>query len=95
MNLNPFIELISTVIGLYKFALFSYIILELLIHFDIVNKYQYLISRVHYYLARINEPVLREVRKYIKPIGNIDLSPIIIFIALNFINSILFNYFYY
>ncbi len=42
-------------------------------------------AKVRLTLTQLTEPVLRPVRRYIKPIGNVDLSFIIVFFVLEFI----------
>ncbi len=94
MNINPFIDLIATVITLYNWVLIAWIILSWLVSFNIVNPYQPFVRRVMEVLSRLTEPVLWHIRRYIPPIAGIDLSPIILFLGLGFIKSILYTYFY-
>jgi YggT family protein len=92
--LNPFIELISMAIGLIELALFIWIIMSLLIQFDIINAHQPLISRVRYFLERVLNPLLSPIRRYVPTVGGFDLSPIVLILALRFIDSALFHWFY-
>jgi YggT family protein len=43
------------------------------------------------FLARLHEPILRQVRRYLPDIGGIDLSPIVLFLAAQFIRNLLIN----
>ncbi|AZQ11347.1 MULTISPECIES: YggT family protein [Shewanella] len=43
-------------------------------------------------IAQLTEPVLAPVRRIIPPIGGLDLSVLVVFIALNFINMLLSQY---
>ena len=43
-------------------------------------------------LYRLSEPSLRLVRKYVPTFGNIDISPIIVYLLLWFIQSLLIEY---
>ena len=44
------------------------------------------------FLYRLCEPSLRLVRKYVPNLGNIDISPIIVYLLLWFIQSLLIEY---
>ncbi len=94
MNINPFIDLIAMLMQFYNFLLISYIIITWLTHFNLLNQYSPTVIKIADFLYRINEPVLRHVRKFIPTLNGIDLSPIVVFILLRFINSVLYSYFY-
>lgn len=57
--------------------------------FNTSNKFVYSLMEVLY---KISEPSLRIVRRYIPNIGNIDLSPIIVFILLEFFQRLIIEY---
>lgn len=96
--LNPFIDLISNVISLINLALMVWIVLGLLIHFDIVNRRNPLVSRIYAALTRLLEPMLGRIRratgKFLPDLGGIDLSPIVLVLLLHFINNALYSWFY-
>jgi hypothetical protein len=50
---NPFIDLMSNIIFLINLALIIWVVLGLLIHFDIVNRYNPLVTRVYGTLGRL------------------------------------------
>lgn len=94
MNINPFIDLISQALGLYSFILISWIILSILVSFNVVNRHQMLVSKIYEVLYKLTEPLLRRIRRYMPNIGAIDLSPIVVFLGINFIQSALYTYLY-
>jgi len=94
MNINPIIILISQLIGLYNFALITYIVLQWLIHFDIINKDNKIVNKVYFTLYKIVDPFLKKIRKYLPSFGGLDISPIIAFFLLGFIKNVMFTYFY-
>ncbi len=97
MNFFPLIEalinLISNVIYLFELGLIIYIVINILVSFEVLNKYNLLVRKLYYIGGRIYEPVLAKVREYIPPIGGIDFSPIVIFLLLQFCQQLMFNYF--
>ena len=96
--LNPFIDLISNIISLINLALFVWIILGLLMHFDIVNRYNPLVLRLYTTLSNIFDPILRPIRvrlmRYLPNFGGVDLSPMVLLLLLHFINNALYSWFY-
>ena len=89
----PFIRLLSNVIDLYNLAILVWFVLGLLVSFNILNRTHPLVYRVNEFLTRLIEPALRPIRKYLPPIGGIDISPIVLILFLNFLQNALFYYF--
>ncbi len=96
--LNAIADLIRDVIFLIKLALDIWILLTLLIHFDIVNRASPIVNNCYTTLSRLLEPLLgpirRMIEKYFTHFGGIDLSPIILWLLLSFIDHLLVNWFY-
>jgi YggT family protein len=90
--MNPFLELLLSVMDIYKFILIVWIVLSWLISFNIVNRYQPFVSRLYQFLEQLTDPVLRYLRQYIPLIGSVDITPVILFIALNFVKNLLIYY---
>ena len=93
MDAHPLLWLIDEIIGLYKIVLIIYIIATWLINFNVINTSNQFVYSAMAFLYRLCEPSLRLVKKYIPNFGNIDISPIIVFILLTFFQKILFYYF--
>ena len=94
MNLNPFIDLITTIIGLYNYAIFIWLIIFWLIRFDIINIHNKFVYEIYKFLSNIIEPSLRAIRNIVPNIANIDLSPLILILLLRLTNNILYTYLY-
>ncbi len=90
--MNSLLGLIIQIINLYKLVLLIYIIATWLISFNIINTSNRFIYSAMEILYRLSEPSLRLVRKYVPAFGNIDLSPIIVYLLLWFIQSLLIEY---
>ena len=94
MNINPFIDLIITILNLYGWILISWIIVSLLITFDVINRYNPFVAKISEALYKMTEPVLRRIRRYMPDLGVVDISPIIVFIVIRFVSNFLYTYFY-
>ena len=90
--MNSLLGLIIQIINLYKLVLLIYIIATWLISFNIINTSNRFIYSAMEILSRLSEPSLRLVRKYVPTFGNIDISPIIVYLLLWFIQSLLIEY---
>jgi len=90
--MHSLLWLIIEIIQLYQFVLIVYIIATWLIAFNIVNTSNRFVYSIMDILYRLSEPSLRLVRRYIPTFGNIDISPIIVFILLIFIKKLLVEY---
>ena len=90
--MNSLLGLIIQIINLYKLVLLIYIIATWLISFNIINTSNRFIYSVMEILYKLSEPSLRLVRKYVPTFGNIDISPIIVYLLLWFFQSLLIEY---
>ena len=90
--MNSLLFLIIQIISLYKFVLIIYIITTWLINFNIINTSNRFVYSVMEILYKLSEPSLRIVRKYIPNFGSIDISPIIVYLALEFFQRFIIEY---
>ncbi len=84
--------LLVQIINLFQFILLVYIVATWLTNFNIINtsnRFVYILMDAMY---RLCEPSLNLVRKYLPTFGSIDLSPIIVYLGLWFIKSLLIEY---
>jgi YggT family protein len=90
--MNALLILINEIISLYLYTLFAYVIMGLLIQFQIINTQNKLISVIFRSLITIHEPLLGKIRQYIPFMGGIDLSPVIVILLLSFFKNLLLDY---
>ena len=84
--------LIIQIIDLYQLVLIIYVIATWLVGFRIINTTNAFVYSILTALYKICEPSMRIVKKFIPNFGNIDISPIIVFIALEFIKRVIIEY---
>ena len=92
--LNPFIDLIASILQLYWWCIIIWTVLEMLISFKMVNAFQPAIQKIRCALNRLCEPAARPIRKYMPDLGGIDISPVILLLLINFAQNALYRYFY-
>ena len=90
--MNSLLNLIIQIINLYQFILLIYIITTWLISFNIINTSNRLVYSVMNALYRLCEPSLKFIRQYLPNLGSIDISPIIVYLLLIFVKSLLIEY---
>ena len=90
--MNSLLALLIQIIDLYKLVLIFYIIATWLVAFNIINTSNRFVYSLMEILYRLCEPSLRWVRRYVPTFGNIDISPIIVFLLLWFLQSLLVEY---
>ena len=84
--------LIIQIIDLYQLVLIIYVIATWLVGFRIINTTNAFVYSILTALYKICEPSMIIVKKFIPTFGNIDISPIIVFIALEFIKRVIIEY---
>ena len=85
--LGPILGLIDIILGLYVWLLLISIILSWLIMFNLVNTSNRFIYVAGDFLHKVTEPVLRPIRRFIPFIGGMDISPIILLLAIWFVRD--------
>ena len=90
--MNSLLGLIIQIINLYQFLLLVYIITTWLVNFNIINTSNRFVYSIMGILYRLCEPSLNIVRRYIPNFGNIDISPIIVYLGLWFLKNLIIEY---
>ena len=81
--------LIDTILQLYIYAIFAMVILSWLFVFNVLTPRNQFVSAVSHFLDNITEPVLRPIRNFLPNLGGIDLSPIVLLLAIMFVQIFL------
>ncbi len=86
------IQLIDLILVIYTWVLIVYVILGLLMGFGVVNAYNRFVNVVYEFLHKVTEPLLRPIRRFLPNFGAVDLSPLVLFLAIWLIRSLLWEY---
>ena len=82
-------QLLDSLISLYLWCLFIFVILSWLVNFGIVNTQNRFIYLLMDFLYKITEPALRPIRRFVPNFGGIDISPIILVLGLIFVRNLI------
>ena len=85
---NPLLWLFDTLIQLYIWILIAAAILSWLIAFNVVNTRNDFVASVANLFYHVTEPALRPIRQMLPNLGGIDISPVILIIALLFLQQL-------
>jgi YggT family protein len=86
---NPIIALIRLLLHLYYWVVILAVIASWLVAFNVVNVRSPAVRSILRFLDALTEPVFRQVRRVVPPVGGFDLSPLIVLIALWFIEYVI------
>ena len=89
------IALLNTVIyvlEIYKWIIIGSAIFSWLYAFRVINTSNQFVNGLGRFFYAVTEPVLRPIRRFLPDMGGIDISPIIVFVAIFFLEQvIIFN----
>ena len=83
--LNPIAALLIEVLEIYKWIVIAAVIVSWLTAFNVINVHNNFVRTLLRILLALTEPVFRQVRRVIPVIGGLDLSPLVVLIALTWI----------
>ena len=86
------IDFISLLLSLYLYVIIIYAVMSWLIAFNVVNSRNQLVRTVLDFLYRITEPSLAPILRRLPNLGGIDISPIILWLIIIFIQSVVLGY---
>ena len=88
------LDIILLILDLYRWVLIAMIIMSWLISFNVINTRNQFVAAVWRILNQLTEPVLGPIRRIMPNMSGLDLSPIILFIIIFFIQSVIGYYIY-
>ena len=80
--LIPLLQVLSVALDLYKWVVIIWVLLSWLVAFGVVNSHNQFVRTVGRALDQVVEPVLRRIRRFVPMMGNLDISPIILFLLI-------------
>ncbi|MDF1585179.1 YggT family protein [Geminicoccaceae bacterium 1502E] len=88
-------NLLNTVIGVYIWLIIGSVVLSWLIAFNVVNTGNRIVYQIGDFLYRVTEPALRPIRNLLPNMGGLDLSPLVLILALYFVRDLINEYLRY
>lgn len=81
--------LIDTVLTLALWVVIIQVVLSWLLNFGVVDGRNPFVRQVWQGLGRLTEPLYRPIRRFLPDLGGIDLAPLIVFLAIMFLQRLI------
>lgn len=82
---------LSMVLNIVWLIFLAMIIMSWLISFQVINTRNQFVAAVWGVLNAITEPILRPIRRILPNMGGVDLSPLIVFVIIYFLQAFIAN----
>jgi len=83
--LNPIAALLIEILEIYKWIVVAAVIVSWLTAFNVINSHNNFVRTVLRILLALTEPVFRPIRRMLPAVGGLDLSPIVVFVIIWFL----------
>ena len=90
--MQSILSLADTILGLYMLCIIIAAVMSWLSYGGVINNSNRFVYLVSDFLYRITEPAMRPIRRFIPSISGIDLSPIVLILAIFFLRSLIREY---
>lgn len=87
--IGPLFGLADIVLGLFVWVLIFAVVMSWLVSFNVVNTSNRFVYTVTDFLYRLTEPALRPIRRVLPNLGGLDLSPVLLLLAIWFLRDML------
>lgn len=87
--LGPLIMVIQIALNILVWMVIVQAVMSWLVAFGVINTRNRFVYLVGDFLYRITEPLLRPIRSVLPDLGGIDLSPVVLLLAVVFIQNVL------
>lgn len=87
-------DLLMLALNIYMWVILIGVAVSWLIAFEVINTRNPQAANLVTLLNKLTEPVYKPVRKYVPPIGGIDLTPIVVIIGIYILQTIINRVFY-
>jgi YggT family protein len=92
--MRALLDVIMYILEFYVYVLIASAILSWLVTFNVVNTRNNFVSTMSEILYRLTEPVLAPIRRFIPPFGGLDLSFLVLWFAIIFLQRVIIHNLY-
>jgi len=89
--MTTLLQILLLLLDVIWFIVIAHVIMSWLINFNVLNRNQPLVWQLWVGLNRVLEPIYGPIRRILPDMGGLDLSPIILIVALYAIRIVLMN----
>ncbi len=92
--MRALLDVIMYILEFYVYVLVASAVLSWLIAFNVVNTRNNFVSTISDILYRLTEPVLAPIRRFIPPFGGLDLSFLVLWFGIVFLQRVIIHNLY-
>lgn len=85
------IQILLLILNVVWFIIIAHLIMSWLITFNVLNLHQQFVAQIWYGLQRLVEPIYAPIRRFIPPMGGLDLAPLVVLIGVAALRIVLYN----
>jgi len=89
--MTSLLQILLLILDVVWWIVIAHVIMSWLINFNVLNRNQPLVWQIWTGLERILEPIYRPIRSILPNMGGLDLSPIVLIVALYALRIVLIN----
>ena len=83
------LQTLSFILNIIWWIFLIMIIMSWLISFNVINTRNQFVASIWRVLNQITDPILKPIRRIIPPVGGLDLSPLIVFVIIFFLQNLI------
>ncbi len=87
--MNPIIYLLVKALDVFLWLIIANIIVSWLLVFNVLNARNKWVYKFCKLLNKLTEPAMEKVRKFVPPLGGVDLTPMVIIFGIYILQGIL------
>ncbi|MCE8514620.1 YggT family protein [Ruegeria pomeroyi] len=84
-------QILMLILDVVWFFILAHVIMSWLINFQVLNTRQQLVAQIWYGLNRVLEPIYGPIRRILPPMGGLDLTPLVVLLAIMALRIVLIN----
>ena len=83
--------ILITLLDVYAWIIIGTVIVSWLVAFQVLNAKNTYVYKFCVFLNWVTNPVIMRVRKYVPPISGIDLSPVVVIVAIYILQGVIYQ----
>ncbi len=87
--MRAILDVILIALDLYVWIIIISAVLSWLVAFNVVNTRNQLVSTIYEAVYRLTEPALRPIRSFMPNLGGLDISPIVLLLAIFLVQRVI------
>ena len=92
--MRAILDVILLILNLYTWVIIASAIFSWLYAFNVVNPRNQFVALIGRTIYQLTDPLLRPIRRVVPSFGGLDISPVILLIAIFFIQRLIAYYIY-